>query len=44
MENYDNSKEYNSSFKNNSQNIKESIFSINNLSNFLPKKENTKQM
>ena len=44
MENYDNLKEKNPSFKNNSQNIKESLFSINKLSNNLPKKENTKQM
>ena len=43
MENYDNIKENKSSIKNNSQKIKESIFSINNLTNFLPKKENTKQ-
>ena len=45
MENYDNIKENKSSIKNNSQKIKESIFSINNLSNILPRKEgNTKQM
>ena len=44
MENLDNSNEHNSSFKNNAENIKESVFSINNLSNFIPKKDNTKQM